>query len=171
MEKTTLQWLNGLPYEYKMLALAVRDIKQDDVEYDTAYEAVINFSSWDDTPQGWEFWKYVCNTLFLENIFPPLSELNHLRKDFAPPAPPTPTPTAQSRIPHKPMRPAHYGGEENVYEPIKVIRAWGLEDDFYLANVLKYIARRNAKGDYAGDVAKAAQYMDWKIEQLNGKQK
>ena len=40
--------------------------------------------------------------------------------------------------------PAHYGGEDNVYEVIKVIEAWEL--DFHLGNTVKYISRAGKKG-------------------------
>ena len=39
--------------------------------------------------------------------------------------------------------PDHYGGKDNPYEAIKVIRAWGLS--FSLGNVVKYIARAGKK--------------------------
>ena len=35
--------------------------------------------------------------------------------------------------------PQHYGGEDNLYEAIKVIEAWDL--DFHLGNTVKYISR------------------------------
>lgn len=39
--------------------------------------------------------------------------------------------------------PAHYGGKDNPYEAIKVIRAWELS--FSLGNVIKYVARAGKK--------------------------
>lgn len=39
--------------------------------------------------------------------------------------------------------PAHYGGENNPYEAIKVIEAWGL--GFCLGNTVKYISRAGKK--------------------------
>lgn len=39
--------------------------------------------------------------------------------------------------------PNHYGGQDNPYEAIKVIEAWGL--DFHLGNTVKYIARSGKK--------------------------
>lgn len=39
--------------------------------------------------------------------------------------------------------PAHYGGKDNPYEAIKVIRAWDLS--FSLGNVIKYVARAGKK--------------------------
>ena len=50
--------------------------------------------------------------------------------------------------------PAHYGGEDNVYEVIKVIEAWEL--DFHLGNTVKYISRAGKKGsdkEYFKDIA------------------
>ena len=39
--------------------------------------------------------------------------------------------------------PDHYGGKDNPYEVIKVIRAWNLS--FSLGNVIKYVARAGKK--------------------------
>lgn len=39
--------------------------------------------------------------------------------------------------------PAHYGGEDNPYEAIKVIDAWDLS--FCLGNTVKYISRAGRK--------------------------
>lgn len=41
--------------------------------------------------------------------------------------------------------PAHYGGEDNLYEAIKVIEAWNL--NFHLGNAVKYISRAGKKDD------------------------
>lgn len=43
--------------------------------------------------------------------------------------------------------PEHYGGEDNPYEAIKVIEAWGLDNDFCLGNVVKYVSRAGKKVD------------------------
>jgi len=48
--------------------------------------------------------------------------------------------------------PAHYGGENNPYETIKVIEAW--EMDFNLGTTLRYISRCGKK-DLKGDVIKS----------------
>lgn len=53
--------------------------------------------------------------------------------------------------------PAHYGGESNPYEAIKVIEAWGL--GFCLGNTVKYIARAEHKGVAVQDLEKAAWYL------------
>jgi hypothetical protein len=60
--------------------------------------------------------------------------------------------------------PAHYGGEENPYEAIKVVEAWDL--DFHLGNVVKYISRAGKKGDILEDLKKARWYLERKIENL-----
>ena len=64
--------------------------------------------------------------------------------------------------------PAHYGGEDNVYEVIKVLEAWGLTNDAYLFNVVKYIARAGKKGAVKVDLEKAAWYLNRRIETLDG---
>lgn len=58
--------------------------------------------------------------------------------------------------------PAHYGGEDNPYEAIKVINAWGL--GFELGSVLKYICRAEQKGATIQDLEKAAWYLQHEIE-------
>ena len=62
--------------------------------------------------------------------------------------------------------PNHYGGEENVYEAIKVIEAWDL--DFHLGNTVKYISRAGKKGvnKELEDLKKAKFYLDRKIKNL-----
>jgi hypothetical protein len=57
--------------------------------------------------------------------------------------------------------PAHYGGEQNPYEAIKVIEAWGL--GFCLGNALKYISRAERKGNALEDLEKARWYLDHEI--------
>jgi hypothetical protein len=61
--------------------------------------------------------------------------------------------------------PSHYGGENNIYETIKVIEAWNL--NFNLGNVLKYISRPK-KGQYLEDLKKAAWYLNREIQKLEG---
>ena len=57
--------------------------------------------------------------------------------------------------------PSHYGGENNPYEAIKVIEAWGL--GFNLGNTAKYIARAAHKGRRVEDLKKARFYLDREI--------
>lgn len=67
--------------------------------------------------------------------------------------------------------PAHYGGEENLYEAIKVIEAWEL--GFCLGNAVKYIARAGKKdpAKRIEDLQKAAWYINREIERLQGEEK
>ncbi len=44
-----------------------------------------------------------------------------------------------------PLRPEHYGGADSTYEVFKVLEAWNLDKDFYLGNVIKYVARAGKK--------------------------
>ena len=62
--------------------------------------------------------------------------------------------------------PAHYGGENNVYEVIKVIEAWEL--DFHLGNTVKYISRAGKKGSdkELQDLKKALWYLQRKIDNI-----
>ena len=59
--------------------------------------------------------------------------------------------------------PAHYGGKDNPYEVIKVIRAWEL--NFTLGNVIKYIARAGRKdpSKKLEDLHKAMWYLQEEI--------
>jgi len=60
--------------------------------------------------------------------------------------------------------PAHYGGEDDPYEVIKVAEAWGFDGDAYLFNVLKYI--RRDKDDELEDLKKALFYLKRKIRRI-----
>lgn len=65
--------------------------------------------------------------------------------------------------------PSHYC-EGRKYEPRKVIKDWGL--DFYLGSALRYIARagRKFKDKEIEDLRKAIQYIEFRIEELEGKE-
>ena len=65
--------------------------------------------------------------------------------------------------------PQHYGGENNLYEAIKVIDEWDL--GFSLGNTVKYISRAGKKDTDAElqDLKKAAWYLQHHIEQLEKK--
>lgn len=60
--------------------------------------------------------------------------------------------------------PKHYGGEDNTYEAIKVIRAWEL--GFSLGNVVKYISRAGKKdpSKRVEDLEKALWYLQEEID-------
>lgn len=64
--------------------------------------------------------------------------------------------------------PDHYGGEENPYEVIKVIEAWGL--GFHLGNTVKYVARAGKKDPAREleDLKKARWYLDREIQRMEG---
>lgn len=67
--------------------------------------------------------------------------------------------------------PAHYGGQENPYEAIKVIEAWGL--GFCLGNTVKYISRSGKKAGSppVEDLKKAAWYLNREIQRLERRSK
>jgi len=69
---------------------------------------------------------------------------------------------AERRAPEKVNHPAHYGGEDNPYEAIKVIEAWKL--GFCLGNTVKYLSRAGKKGDLLEDLEKAAWYLAREIQ-------
>jgi hypothetical protein len=75
---------------------------------------------------------------------------------------PPPAPRSSEKVDH----PAHYGGRDNPYEAIKVIRAWGV--GFAVGNALKYLARAGKKGGEStlDDLRKARWYLDNEIEAL-----
>jgi len=64
--------------------------------------------------------------------------------------------------------PDHYGGKENAYETIKVLKAWGLERDALLWNVGKYLSRWNKKGVLREQVGKAVWYGLRRLAELDG---
>lgn len=58
-------------------------------------------------------------------------------------------------------RPLHYGGEENPFEPIKIIEHYDL--NFNLGNVIKYTLRAPLKGTALADLKKAYTYIGFEI--------
>lgn len=64
--------------------------------------------------------------------------------------------------------PDYYGGKDDPYEVIKVAEAWGLDQDAYLFNVTKYIARAGKKnhGTRLEDLKKARFYLDRRINKI-----
>lgn len=65
-------------------------------------------------------------------------------------------------------RPSHYGGKDSVYEVFNVLEAWGLDKDFYLGNVIKYLARAGKKSRTTEkeDLQKALVYLQRRIDTL-----
>lgn len=65
--------------------------------------------------------------------------------------------------------PQHYQfGDDNTYEVVNVCEAWGLDEDAYLFNVVKYVARAGKKdiSKEIEDLKKARFYLDRKIQNL-----
>jgi hypothetical protein len=65
--------------------------------------------------------------------------------------------------------PAHYGGADNPYEAIKVIRAWGA--GFAIGSALKYLARAGKKPGEStlDDLRKAAWYIQSEIAAIEAR--
>jgi hypothetical protein len=66
------------------------------------------------------------------------------------------------------IRPSYYGGMHNKYEVFNVLEAWGLDKDFYLGNVIKYVARagKKNKSTEREDLLKAIVYLQKRIDTL-----
>lgn len=64
--------------------------------------------------------------------------------------------------------PKHYGGKDNPYECIKVMRAYGLDKNFCLGSAFKYLVRAGKKPNepQIRDLKKAADYILIEIEKL-----
>lgn len=76
----------------------------------------------------------------------------------------------KDKAPEAVNHPSHYGGDQ-PYEVIKVIEAWGLDEDFCLANTVKYIARAKKKhpDKEIEDLEKALWYLARKIGRLKSR--
>ena len=74
----------------------------------------------------------------------------------------------KSENPEAPIRPSYYGGMYNKYEVFNVLEAWGLDKDFYLGNVIKYVARagKKNKSTEREDLLKAIVYLQKRIDTL-----
>jgi hypothetical protein len=66
------------------------------------------------------------------------------------------------------MRPEYYGGADNPYEVFVVLEEWGLDKDFYLGNVIKYVARAGKKdpAKTKEDLQKALVYLQRRIDSI-----
>ena len=62
-------------------------------------------------------------------------------------------------------RPAHYGGENNPFEAIKIIHHYNL--NFNLGNIIKYTLRCGKKDEAIKELEKIKQYADFEIQRLN----
>jgi len=65
-------------------------------------------------------------------------------------------------------RPDYYGGKDNPYEVFRVLEEWNLDRDFYLGNVIKYVARAGKKNisTQKEDLQKALVYLQRRINSL-----
>jgi hypothetical protein len=65
-------------------------------------------------------------------------------------------------------RPEYYGGKDNPYEVFRVLEEWELDKDFYLGNVIKYVARAGKKDSSKKkeDLQKALVYLQRRINSL-----
>lgn len=61
-------------------------------------------------------------------------------------------------VPDMVHSPKHYGGKDDPYEVIKVLRAWGHYSNAPRFNSIKYLARAGKKGDVVEDIEKAIWY-------------
>lgn len=67
------------------------------------------------------------------------------------------TGSSRERVNH----PAHYGGEDNPYETIKIIESLGIGYEFCVGNVIKYLMRAGKKtDDPVEDLDKADWYLN-----------
>ena len=70
-------------------------------------------------------------------------------------------------IPPFEERPKYYGGKDSTYEVFNVLEAWKLDKDFYLGNVIKYLARAGKKTfNNKEDLQKALVYLQRRIDTL-----
>ena len=70
-------------------------------------------------------------------------------------------------IPPFNSRPEYYGGKDSAYEVFTVLESWKLDKDFYLGNVLKYLARAGKKSfNKKEDLEKALVYLQRRIDTL-----
>jgi hypothetical protein len=73
----------------------------------------------------------------------------------------------RKNIPPFNSRPEYYGGKDTTYEVFSVLEAWKLDKDFYLGNVLKYLARAGKKSfNKKEDLEKALVYLQRRIDTL-----
>ena len=79
--------------------------------------------------------------------------------------PPTETNvTVHNRRESDKIRPAHYGGDANPFEPIKIIEHYDL--NFNIGNVIKYTLRAGRKSSETIliDLQKAKQYLEFELK-------
>jgi hypothetical protein len=70
---------------------------------------------------------------------------------------------------NKVNHPAHYGGKDNPFEPIKIIEHYDL--NFMLGNCIKYVLRAGKKGDKLVDLEKALWNLQREVDNMKNKSK
>ena len=75
------------------------------------------------------------------------------------------SPNVSSNVSSTLSRPAHYGGEDNPFEAIKIIHHYNL--NFNLGNIIKYTLRCGKKDEAIKELEKIKQYADFEIQRLN----
>lgn len=73
-------------------------------------------------------------------------------------------PVAEKLRPDMVNNPAHY--TKGGIETIDFIEAKGLDSDYHIANVIKYLSRASDKGNYLEDLKKAQWYLARRIEKI-----
>jgi len=65
------------------------------------------------------------------------------------------------------IKPSYYNVND-TYEVFNVLEAWGLDKDFYLGNVIKYVVRAGKKNPekYKEDLNKALIYLQKRIDSI-----
>lgn len=82
---------------------------------------------------------------------------------------PGPTATRAAKEKDAVNHPSHYGGEDNVYEAVKVIEAWEKQNPNLTWNLLtavKYLCRCGLKDSLLQDLKKTAWYVKREIDRL-----
>ncbi|ADF42363.1 hypothetical protein S-CBS2_gp007 [Synechococcus phage S-CBS2] len=137
MRKTPEEWFEQLPEPYRSQAIANRTIDSvvDIGEAHSLTEAFTVGFIWKNTPEGSNYWEKVYHMAEKGEFDTPNED------DIAP---------------------DYYGGKDNPYEAIKIIKAHDL--NFCLGNVIKYVLRAGKKGDKSEDLRKAIKYLEIEIE-------
>lgn len=169
--KTAREWFHDLPEPYRSQAIENIEIGARSIYRDSLADALINSFYWDETTQGNDYWERVYNLAYDGHYSK--SELDDtkvkVKLDFSPYEERVDKSVNITTLPHHPdygdseaIQPDHYGGKDNPYEAIKVIKAHDL--NFCLGNVIKYVLRAGKKGDRAEDLRKAIKYLEMEIE-------
>lgn len=122
-----------MPEPYRSLAISNIQLHKKDMVYYNLLWALGDAFWWKDTDEGNDYWSDLHDRV-LDGEFD----------------------KQQTTI-----EPDHYGGQDNPYEAIKVIKAHDL--NFCLGNVIKYVLRAGKKGDRKEDLMKAMKYLEMEI--------